>query len=82
MAIQLAVRLSDETLQRLDRLVRSGVFANRTEAIRAAVESLVDDSERREVETAIVAGYGRSPDAPEDAWLASATRALVSAEPW
>jgi Arc/MetJ-type ribon-helix-helix transcriptional regulator len=82
MATQLAVRLSNETLRRLDRLVRSGVFANRTEAVRAAVESLVDDSERREVEAAIVAGYERSPDAPEDAWLVSATRALVSAEPW
>jgi Arc/MetJ-type ribon-helix-helix transcriptional regulator len=82
MATQLAIRLSDETLNGLDRLVRSGVFANRTDAIRAAIKSLVDDSERREVEAAIVAGYGSSPDAPEDAWLASATRALVSAEPW
>jgi Arc/MetJ-type ribon-helix-helix transcriptional regulator len=82
MAAQLAVRLSDETVNRLDRLIRAGTYANRTEAVRAAIESLVADSERREVEAAIVAGYEKSPDAPEDPWLESATKALVSAEPW
>jgi Arc/MetJ-type ribon-helix-helix transcriptional regulator len=82
MATQLAIRLSDETLEALDRLVRAGAYPTRTEAVRAAVEILVSDSERREIEAAIIAGYDESPDAPEDAWLESATKALVSAEPW
>lgn len=82
MSIQLAVRLSDQTLQTLDRLIRAGKFANRTEAIRAAVDALVTDSERREAEAAIVEGYRRVPDSPTGTWLEAATTAMVSAEPW
>jgi Arc/MetJ-type ribon-helix-helix transcriptional regulator len=82
MSTQLAVRLSDRTLQRLDRLIRGGRFPNRTEALRAAVDVLVSESERRETEAAIVEGYRRLPDAPTDAWLETATAAMVSAEPW
>jgi len=37
---------------------------------------------RRETEAAIVEGYRRLPDAPTDAWLETATTAMVSAEPW
>jgi Arc/MetJ-type ribon-helix-helix transcriptional regulator len=82
MATQLAIRLSDRTLQTLDRLIRAGRFANRTEAVRAAVEALVSDSERRDAEAAIVEGYRRIPDLPTDTWLEAATKAMVSAEPW
>ncbi|MHB8508377.1 MAG: ribbon-helix-helix domain-containing protein [Candidatus Dormibacteria bacterium] len=82
MATQLAIRLSDQTLETLDRLISAGKFANRTEAIRVAVDTLITDSERREAEAAIVAGYQRMPDSATDAWLDSATTAMVSAEPW
>jgi Arc/MetJ-type ribon-helix-helix transcriptional regulator len=82
MTIQLAVRLWERTLQRLDRLIRAGRFATRTEALRVAVDTLVADSERREAEAAIVEGYRRVPDSPTDAWLDAATEAMVSAEPW
>ena len=82
MTTQLAVRLSEEALSGVDRLVRSGKYANRTEAVRAAVAALLKDAERSEIEHAIVAGYAKVPDDPEDAWLESATKALVSAEPW
>lgn len=82
MATQLAIRLSDVTLRSLDRLVRIGLYTNRTEAIRAAVNTLLKDLERREIEAAIVAGYQRLPDSPTDGWLESATQAMVSAEPW
>jgi len=47
-----------------------------------AVDVLVSESERRETEAAIVEGYRRLPDAPTDAWLETATTAMVSAEPW
>jgi Arc/MetJ-type ribon-helix-helix transcriptional regulator len=82
MTAQLAVRLSERTLKSLDDLIRAGRFANRTEAIRAAVDALISDAERREIEAAIVEGYRRSPDAPTDPWLEAATSAMVSAEPW
>jgi Arc/MetJ-type ribon-helix-helix transcriptional regulator len=82
MTTQLAVRLSESTLQRLDRLIRAGRFATRTEAVRVAVDALVTDWERREAEAAIVEGYRRVPDSPTDTWLDAATEAMVSAEPW
>ena len=82
MSTQLAIRLSDRILQTLDRLVRAGKFANRTEAVRAAVDTLVNDAERREAEAAIVDRYQRVPDAPTDSRLEAATKTMVSAEPW
>lgn len=82
MTTQLAVRLSEETVKRLDELIRGGSFTNRTEAIRAAIDGLIAEIARGEIERAIVAGYRRTPDAPSDPWLDAATTALVSAEPW
>lgn len=73
--------MSDRTLRSLDRLVRSGRFANRTEAIRAAIDELTRAAERQQIDAAIREGYGRAPDAP-DRWLEAATKAMVLAEPW
>lgn len=82
MTEQLAVRLSERTLRSLDQLVRSGRFANRTEAIRVAIDELIAGAARQEVDAAIREGYRRAPDAHTDRWLEAATKAMVRAEPW
>jgi Arc/MetJ-type ribon-helix-helix transcriptional regulator len=75
--------MSDELARSLDRLVATGRFATRAEAVRAAIEQLVDAERRREVGRAIVRGYERIPQTDVEVAMASAaaTRA-VEAEPW
>lgn len=82
MAVQLAVGFSESTLDDLDRLISVGVYANRAEAIRAAVDILVRDARRSAIDRAVVGGYRSIPDQEEDAWLEEATRALVRGGPW
>ena len=82
MSFQIAVRLSKETLPRLDALVTAGAYPNRADAVRAAVDLLLDDAERRRLDAAIVDGYRRIPDDTSDAWLDATTKAMVADEPW
>lgn len=83
MTRQIAVKLPDELLARLDELVRAGKFANRSSGVRRALEVLLGAEERRRVDAAFADGFGRAPDdGPE---LAEATRLALEAineEPW
>ena len=58
---QIAVRIPDALLARLDALIEDGHFANRAEAVRRSLERLVIDVESDRVSAAIVAGYLRHP---------------------
>lgn len=82
MTAQLAIRLPDEVVESMDRLVDRRRFANRTEIVRVAVERLLAEVRERELDEAIVAGYRRVPDTTPDAWIDAATRELVAEEPW
>ncbi|MCY3805288.1 MAG: ribbon-helix-helix domain-containing protein, partial [bacterium] len=59
--MQIAVRLDDELVAQVDQLVRSGVVASRSQAVRDGLRSLVDQRRRRAVGEAIVEGYRRLP---------------------
>lgn len=61
MSPQIAVRLDQELAEGLDALVAEGRFATKAEAIRAAIEALVDVERRRRIGEAIVEGYRRIP---------------------
>ena len=63
---QIAVRVPDGLLARLDALVEDGHFENRAEAVRRSLERLVIEIEADRVSAAIVAGYLRHPVA--DSW--------------
>jgi Arc/MetJ-type ribon-helix-helix transcriptional regulator len=83
MSEQFAIRMSDELAASLDALVSSGRFATRAEAIRAAIEQLLDTEHRREIGRRIVQGYTDVPQT--DAEVAAATEAAVRSieeEPW
>lgn len=82
MTIQIAVRLPDELVIGVDRMVEGGRFGSRTEAVRAALERLVADAREAELDDAIVAGYRAVPDAVSDPWVEASTRAMIADEPW
>lgn len=78
-----AVRLPDEVVRALDRLVRDGSFATRTEAIRSALDELLRTHQEAALDRAIAEGYRSMPQSDEEVSLATvATRALIEEEPW
>lgn len=83
MTVQIAVKLPDELVARLDELVRAGMFPSRSSGVRRALELLLGAEGRRRVDAAFAEGFQRLPDdGPE---LAEATRLAVEAiheEPW
>jgi Arc/MetJ-type ribon-helix-helix transcriptional regulator len=82
MTTQLAVKLPDELLARLDQLVGEGRFASRSEAVRDGISRVVRDAERERIDVAFAAGFARHPD---DDSLAEAERLATEAiadEPW
>jgi Arc/MetJ-type ribon-helix-helix transcriptional regulator len=83
MPTQLAVKLSESVVDEIDRLIEQGRFANRTDAVRAALDRMLGELREEQVTAAIVAGYQRMPpDEADDAWAEAATRAMIMDEPW
>ena len=83
MSEQFAIRMSDELASSLDELVSTGRFATRAEAVRAAIEQLLDAERRAGIGRRIVRGYTDLPQT--DAEVAAATEAAlrsIEEEPW
>jgi Arc/MetJ-type ribon-helix-helix transcriptional regulator len=83
MSEQIAVRIPDTLAGSLDDLVSRGRFETKAEAIRAALEALVEDDRRRRVGELIAEGYRRIPQDDHD--LDAARRAAIRSideEPW
>lgn len=80
---QLVTRLDDALVAEIDGLVADGVVASRSEAVRLALERLVDQHRRRLIGSQIVDAYRRDPQSETElGGLDAATRALVAEEPW
>jgi Arc/MetJ-type ribon-helix-helix transcriptional regulator len=82
MTVQIAVRIPDQLLAGVDRLVSAGGYESRTEVVKAALERLLAEARERELDATIVAGYQRVPDPEADPWVDASTRAVVEDEPW
>jgi Arc/MetJ-type ribon-helix-helix transcriptional regulator len=83
MSQQIAIRIPDALATELEGLVSSGRFETKADAVRAALETLIDAERRADVGRRIVEGYQRVPQ--EDADLAEAGRAAsrsIEEEPW
>lgn len=83
MTVQIAVKLPDDLVTRIDELVQRGHFRNRSEAVREALTLLARTSRDRALDQAFVDGFEAFPEQPEE--LADAHRLAVetiSAEPW
>jgi len=83
MSEQIAVRIPDELADSLEDLVSSGTFETKAEAIRAALEKLIDAERRRRVGELIADGYRRIPQDEEDVEAArQAAIRSIEEEPW
>jgi Arc/MetJ-type ribon-helix-helix transcriptional regulator len=80
---QIAVRLPEEMLARLDALVGRGRFPNRVSAVRQGIELLIEVEEQRAIDAEIVAGYRRIPPTGDEHRAAvAALRDSILEEPW
>jgi Arc/MetJ-type ribon-helix-helix transcriptional regulator len=80
MSEQIAVRIPDELAESLEDLVARGRFETKAEAIRSALESLIDSERRRRVGELIVQGYLRVPQEDDEGSPAAAAMTLSSME--
>lgn len=83
MSEQIAVRIPDALAESLEDLVSRGAYETKAEAIRAALEALVESERRRRVGELIAEGYLRIPqdDADAEAARQAAIRSIEE-EPW
>jgi len=83
MPAQLVTRVPDALVEAIDGLVRAGVFASRSDAVRAGLKAVVTHERRKAVGHAIADGYRRVPqDTEELGWSDAATSAMIAEEPW
>lgn len=68
MTTQIAVRLPDDLLSRLDALVERGAVLSRADAVRTALEQFAAVVESQHIGEAIAAGYRRHPTSEPDDW--------------
>ena len=63
--------------------MRAGVYASRSNAVRAGLDAVIEAERRGAVGRAIVEGYRRFPQAGDDLSGAdAATAAMIAEEPW
>lgn len=80
---QLVTRIDAELTAALDDLVAQGGVQSRSEAVRQGLHILIDQSRRRRLGDAIIAGYQSHPQTEtEVAWSDEATKRMIGDEPW
>jgi len=83
MSIQIAVRIPEQLGEQLEALVGSGRFETKADAVRSALEALIDAERRADVGRRIVDGYRKVPqDAADVAAAAGAAERSIDEEPW
>lgn len=83
MTIQIAVKLSDTLAGELDRLVERGEFANRSQALREGLETILAARTRDQLRKRYREAFARDPES--DGELEDARRLAVESieeEPW
>jgi Arc/MetJ-type ribon-helix-helix transcriptional regulator len=83
MSEQIAVRLPDELAASLTELVEAGRFPTKADAVRTAIERLIDLERRRRTGEEIAEAYRRLPQTDEEVEVATAAALRsVAEEPW
>jgi Arc/MetJ-type ribon-helix-helix transcriptional regulator len=73
--VQIAIRLADADLERLDAAVAEGRFPSRAAAVRAGVDRLLRDERDREIAGQYQRAYGTQP---QDEAIGRANLALMA----
>jgi Arc/MetJ-type ribon-helix-helix transcriptional regulator len=83
MSIQIAVRIPTRLAEQLQALVGAGRFETKAEAVRTALDALVEAEHRADVGRRIVEGYRRVPQEEGDVSAAAdAASRSIDEEPW
>lgn len=77
---QTLVQLNDRLLAALDQYA-ANVGRNRSDVIRSAVERYLQEVLEDDIDRAIVDGYKRMPQEPDE-YIETAARDSIAAEPW
>ena len=78
---QLVTRVDDELVAQLDEIVESGEAESRSDAVRRALEAMIE-RRRRRLE-AIAEAYRRIPETDDELrWADQSTRSMIAEEPW
>jgi Arc/MetJ-type ribon-helix-helix transcriptional regulator len=83
MSEQIAIRIPEALAVSLEELVESGRFETKADAVRTALEALIDAERRRRIGEVIADGYRRIPQDDEE--VQASTRAAIRSiheEPW
>lgn len=83
MTKQIAIKLPDELVGELDRLVERGAFNSRSQAVRAGLEAMVTARRRQELDRRYRDAIVARPETSEE--IAEAARLAMEAihdEPW
>lgn len=80
---QLVTRVDDELIAQLDEMVEGGEAKSRSDAVRQALDVMLDKRRRRLIGESIVEGYRRIPETEEEMrWAEENLREMVAEEPW
>jgi len=80
---QLVTRVADDLAAAVDQLVKAGVVASRSEAVRLGLEELVDRCRREEIGAQIARGYRERPQTDaEVAWADESSVRMIAEESW
>ena len=80
---QIITRVDDQLMAQVDALVASGEAESRSDAVRRALETMIDQHRRQLVGEAIAEGYRRIPETEEELrWAEENARAMIAEEPW
>jgi Arc/MetJ-type ribon-helix-helix transcriptional regulator len=80
---QLVTRVDDSLAASIDELVKDGVVASRSDAVRRGLTVLIEQSRRARTAMDIVSGYRDQPQTDEElAWAEDAGVRMINEEPW
>ena len=79
-SVQIAVRLADDELRRLDAAIARGTFASRAEAVRAGLGRVLREEREGLIEEAYRRAYAQAPDEAAVGQVGLALGARLQAE--
>lgn len=83
MTVQIPTRFQADEARSIDELVEQGVAESRSDLVRLAVRSLIDQKRRSAIAEAIIDSYTKQPQSDDEAgWALANAIAVTEAEPW